>query len=138
MEKSRTVRLCPLEEFGVDLWRKAQQMGYGATAQPAFLADGSHWLWTLPPGRFSQAVQILDFWHLSEHVGACAKEFFGEGSDEGRQWSLKVCGTLRAGLVEETLRIGAPEGPVHGQAEGQARTGDLFDQQPDADGLPPV
>jgi hypothetical protein len=104
LEKSSIARLCPLEEFGVDLWRKAHQMGYGAASQTAFIADGSHWLWNLAQGRFSQAVQILDFWHLSEHVGTCAKEFFGEGTEGARQWSRKVCGTLRAGLVEEALR----------------------------------
>ena len=102
--KSSIARLCPLEEFGVDLWRKAHQMGYGRAQQSAFIADGSHWLWNLAQGRFSGAIQILDFWHLCEHVGNCAKEFFGEGTDLARGWSLKVCGTLRAGLAEEALR----------------------------------
>ena len=101
--KSSIARLCSLEDFGLDLWRKAHQMGYGRAPLSAFIADGSHWLWNLAQGRFSRAVQILDFWHLCEHVGNCAKEFFGEGSEASRTWSLKVCGTLRAGLADEAL-----------------------------------
>jgi len=42
-------------------------------------------------------------------VGACAKTFFGEGADGqgtdiAKAWSLKVCGTLRAGLADDALR----------------------------------
>lgn len=101
--KSSIARLCSLEDFGVDLWRKAHQMGYGKAQLSAFIADGSHWLWNLAQGRFGQAVQILDFWHLCEHVGNCSREFFGEGSEAARSWSLKVCGTLRAGLADAAL-----------------------------------
>jgi len=102
--KSSIARLCSLEDFGLDLWRKAHQMGYGTAALSAFIADGSHWLWNLAQGRFNRAVQILDFWHLCEHVGNCAKEFFGEGTELSKGWSLKVCGTLRAGLIDDALK----------------------------------
>lgn len=30
--------------------------------------------------------------------------FFGEGTEESRRWSLKVCGTLRAGLPGEAMK----------------------------------
>jgi len=102
--KSSIARLCPLEEFGLDLWRKAHQMGYGTAPVSAFIADGSHWLWNLAQDRFGRAIPILDFWHLCEHVGNCAKEFFGEKTPETEAWSLKVCGTLRAGLVNDALK----------------------------------
>ncbi len=104
IHKSSIARLCGLEEFGRDLWRKAHQMGYGPSRLSAFIADGSHWLWGLAQGRFNRAIQILDFWHVCEHVGTCAKAFFGEGSEAARSWSLRVCGTLRAGQVAEALR----------------------------------
>jgi hypothetical protein len=104
VHKSSIARKGELDEFGQDLWRKAHQMGYGKASVTAFLADGSHWLWGLAESRFGRAVQILDFWHVCEHVGACAKEFFGEGTEDSRQWSLKVCGTLRAGLGREAMK----------------------------------
>jgi len=97
------VRLCDVKSFGEDLWRKACQMGYRQAEVTAFPGDGSHWLWNLAPERFGRAVQVLDFRHICEHVGMCAKAFFGEGTDEARQWSLELSGTLRAGAVDEAL-----------------------------------
>jgi len=78
-------------------------MGYRQAEVTAFPGDGSHWLWNLAPERFGRAVQVLDFRHICEHVGMCAKAFFGEGTDEARQWSLELSGTLRAGAVDEAL-----------------------------------
>lgn len=104
IHKSSIARLCPLEEFGQDLWRKACQMGYGGASVRAFIADGSHWLWNLAQSRFSAAIQIVDFWHACQHIVQCSDAFLGEGTDEARRWSLEVCGTLRAGLVEDALK----------------------------------
>ena len=102
--KSSIARLCGVEELGEDLWRNACRLGYRGASVTAFLADGSHWLWSLADRYFQRAVKIVDFWHVCEHVGACGQEFFGEGTQEARAWSLKVSGTLRAGLVGDALR----------------------------------
>ena len=102
--KSSIARLCDVEELGQDLWRRACQMGYPQAQTKAFIADGSHWLWNLAEKHFPWAVKIVDFFHVCEHVGNCAKEFSGEGTDATRLWSLKVSGTLRAGQVEAALK----------------------------------
>jgi hypothetical protein len=101
--KSSTARLCDVETFGEDLWRNACRMGLREAESVAFIADGSHWLWNLADRHFARAVKIVDFWHVCEHVGKCAGAFFGEGSEEGRRWSLAVCGQLRAGQIESAL-----------------------------------
>ena len=54
--KSSIARLCSLDDFKLDLWRKAHQMGYGQAEISAFIADGSHWLWNLAQDRFGRAV----------------------------------------------------------------------------------
>lgn len=101
--KSSTARLCDVHAFGDDLWRNACRMGYRQASLTAFIADGSHWLWNLADRHFAGAVKIVDFWHVCEHVGACATAFFGDGSEDGRAWSLAVCGQLRAGQVDAAL-----------------------------------
>jgi hypothetical protein len=95
---SSIARLCSVRDFGVDLWRHACEGG------SAFIADGSHWLWTLADRHFSRAIKIVDFWHGGEPLSVCARAFFGEGSEAARQWSLKVRGPLRAGDVQGVLR----------------------------------
>jgi hypothetical protein len=56
-----------------------------------------------PETRFSLAIQILDFWHVCEHVCGCARALFGEGADAATQWSWHVKGLLRAGLTDEAI-----------------------------------
>jgi hypothetical protein len=102
--KSSIARLCPVQDFGEDLWRHACESGYRHASLTAFIADGSHWLWTLADRHFRRAVKIVDFWHVCEHVSACAQAFFGEGTEAARQWTLKVRGQLRAGDVADALQ----------------------------------
>ncbi len=104
VHKSSIVRLGEVQRFGEDLWRHACEGGYRGAGLVAFLADGSHALWGVAARHFQRAIWIVDFWHVCENVGACAKVFYGEGTDLARQWSLQVCGSLRAGDVEGALR----------------------------------
>jgi hypothetical protein len=101
--KSSIVRLCALQGFGEDLWRHACEMGYRSASQVDFIADGSHWLWSIAEQYFQRAVKIADFWHVCENVCACAKAFFGEGTEQSRQWSTQVCERLRTGQVQAAL-----------------------------------
>lgn len=103
--KSSTARRVDVQRFGEDLWRNACRMGYRGASLTAFIADGSHWLWNLADRQFKRAVKIVDFWHVCEHVGKCTSAYFGEGTEEGKRWSLAVTGTLRAGDVEGALRM---------------------------------
>jgi hypothetical protein len=101
---SSIARLCSVRDFGVDLWRHACEGGSRSASLTAFIADGSHWLWTLADRHFSRAIKIVDFWYVCEHVSQCAQAFFGEGTEAARQWSLKVRGHVRAGDVQGVLR----------------------------------
>lgn len=104
LHKSSIVRFGDVQGFGTDLWRHACELGYRGAGRVAFLADGSHALWAVAARHFQRALWIVDFWHVCENVGACAKVFYGEGTDVARQWSLQVCGHLRAGDVDGALR----------------------------------
>lgn len=101
--KTSIARLCSVEDFGEDLWRHACESGYRSASLTAFIADGSHWLWNLADRHFQRAVKIVDFWHVCEHVSECAQAFFGEGTEEARQWSRTVREHLRAGDVAGAL-----------------------------------
>jgi len=95
----------------------------GSAKLRAFLADGARWLWEVAGLHFPDAIQILDWYHLSEHVHHAAALLFGQGSSEAQQfsearlnelWDGRSSATLtelralrkqfRAGLKRETLR----------------------------------
>jgi hypothetical protein len=70
----------------------------------AFLADGARWLWELADMHFPDAIQILDWHHLSEHVHAAAKTCYGEGTAEAERFSERRLDELWEGRASSTLR----------------------------------
>ena len=50
------------------------------------LGDGAAWLWKLTGTRFPKAIQILDFWHALEYLGAVAQEAFFQNEAIKKEW----------------------------------------------------
>jgi hypothetical protein len=75
------------EAFGRRLYLFALRLGCERAQELVLLGDGAEWIWKLAALHFSDAVQILDFFHASEHVWKIARAAFGEGSPEGKQWA---------------------------------------------------
>jgi len=101
--KSSIARFCDVEQFGADLWRKACECGYGEASSKAFLGDGSHWIWSIAGLHFSEAVQILDWYHLAEHLSKCGNEMFGEGTQDSQAWAGKMRQMMEKGHVQRAL-----------------------------------
>jgi hypothetical protein len=72
-----------------------RQWRLNAVRELIVLGDGAAWIWALVATHFAQAIQILDFWHLTEHLWKVANAMHGKGSEaarawvEGAQWDLK-------------------------------------------------
>ncbi len=99
-------RLLPVADFAWVLVLLARAVGYRNARLRAFIADGAHRLWKLAEDYFPSAVQILDRYHLAEHVHKAAGAVFGEGSALAGAW---------AEAREEELwqgRVGAALGAV--------------------------
>lgn len=73
-------RFLSCQEFGWQLLLLARRAGYHRAGVRAFVADGAHWLWEMAALHFPDAVQILDWYHLSERVHQTAAALYGEGS----------------------------------------------------------
>ena len=71
------------------------------------LGDGAKWIWNLAEEMFPNRVEILDYYHATEHLWLCANTVFGESSGEAREWVEKQETLLlddRAFEVIETLK----------------------------------
>lgn len=95
-------RFLSVEEFGRQLVLDAHQAGYQAAQQKVFLGDGAHWIWEIAAMQFPDAVPILDWFHLSENVHDCAKEVFGDGTDEAKAWAKTRLDELSEGHATRT------------------------------------
>ena len=56
------------------------------TSEVSVLGDGAEWIWNLAKENFPFAFEVLDIYHVIEHLGTTAKKLHGEGSDEAKQW----------------------------------------------------
>jgi hypothetical protein len=95
-------RLCPTRAIvkhreyvatleGVDAFREQLNRCYTQTVQQqphqvVFLGDGAAWIWLMATLLFPDAIQILDFFHVSEYLWEVARQAFPSDADEQRSW----------------------------------------------------
>ena len=118
--KSSIARFLDVERFGAELWWKACQYGYGSASLKAMIGDGSHWIWSIADMHFPDAVKILDWYHLAQHLSNCGNELFGEGTQESGQWAARMREIMNEGKVEEALRE-VEKIPVRSQNKRRAK-----------------
>jgi hypothetical protein len=88
-------------DFGPQLRGLANRMGARRARAIAFIADGASCLWRWAQENMPEAVLIQDYWHVSEHLYALARELFEpeQARGKGEHWSA----LLRESRMEELL-----------------------------------
>jgi hypothetical protein len=76
------------DEFGPLARQAALGRGLAESTRVLFLADGAAWTWEIARTCFPQAIQILDFYHASEHVVTLAQAVYAD-SGTARNWALR-------------------------------------------------
>lgn len=76
------------ETFGADLLREARRRGLGRASTRIVIGDGAHWIWELARTHFPGAIEILDYYHASEHLHELMLSIFGP--PEGAQASVRT------------------------------------------------
>lgn len=57
-----------VSDLSAMLYSEALKAGYATAGATVFLGDGAEWIWNMAKDRFSDAVQIVDFYHACEHL----------------------------------------------------------------------
>jgi hypothetical protein len=95
------------EQFKETLWQEALVRGAFTAKAVAVVGDGAPWVWEMASWLFPHAIQILDWYHLTEHLWVAGKVVHGEGKPETaalvKQWKGEVWEGRSEG-VEEHLR----------------------------------
>lgn len=76
--------------LGLGLRKAAAHLGLRETGNACVVGDGAPWIWNLAGKSFPEATEILDYYHLAEHVHDCSKILFGERSKNGRRWASRL------------------------------------------------
>lgn len=96
-------RFLSCQDLGWQLLLQARRAGYHRAAHRAFIADGAHWLWEIAATHFPDAHQILDWYHLAEHVHQAAAVLYGEKTTKAKRFSDARLKELWEGRAAQTL-----------------------------------
>ena len=90
-------------ELGRRLHLAACEHGLGRARQKLVVSDGAPWIWNVARDRWAGAVEVLDFYHASQHMWALG-EAVHEKRDEARPWVERQLHQLRHGRHAAALR----------------------------------
>jgi hypothetical protein len=101
----------PAEQFGPRLLAEAARRGalavvdwHGPLTQRCLavlrpvvvLGDGAAWIWHLAAEHFGERIEIVDYYHATQHIWTVAKAVYGEGSAKAKRWADRHCRRLLA------------------------------------------
>jgi hypothetical protein len=105
MARRSRARFLPVDEVAWVLLLMAREVGYANAPLRAFIADGAQWLWRLAEQYFGSAVQILDWYHLAEHIHKAGNALWGDGSTAAKQWCQRLKDELWEGRGSTALQL---------------------------------
>jgi hypothetical protein len=93
-------------DIAVLLRREARRRGLDRARQVVYLGDGAAWVWENRRLTFPGAVEILDFYHASDHVGQLAAAIHDADPDQAAacrgRWCHDMKQTSPAALLAES------------------------------------
>ena len=78
------------EALLVEVCRRVERRRPTADTPVAALGDGAHWIWEGFARHLPQRVEILDFYHVCEHLTRVATARFGAETAAGKQWVQRM------------------------------------------------
>ena len=94
--------ICPSNEFGKLLWGSGVTHDAQLAHELVMLGDGADWIWNLVDEHFPHAVQILDWFHASEHLMPVAQAVYITEAEQG-EWVTRMKQFMWEGRIEEIV-----------------------------------
>jgi hypothetical protein len=93
-----------LSEFTQRVLREATRRSFPHARRQVVIGDGAPWIWKIAQELFPRAIQIVDKFHVKEHLSELAGVLYGAGSEQARAWSARRHDELDAGRFDDLLR----------------------------------
>jgi len=91
-------------EFAQRVLREARRRRFTEAGRQVVIGDGAPWIWNIAQELFPQAIQIVDKFHVKQHLSELGKALYGAQSDQARAWAERRHGELDAGRFHDLLR----------------------------------
>ena len=89
--------------FAARAMREATRRGFDRAPRCAVLGDGAAWIWNVAANHFPGAVQIVDRFHVKQHLSDVAKAIWGAKSESYEHWAKTRHDELDAGNIDAVL-----------------------------------
>ena len=109
--------------FGDQVYALAFDQGVENARKLACLGDGAAWIWNSFSLHYPDAIQILDFFHATEHLADVAKTWYGEGSDMAKYWLEARKLDLLSDCVEDVIELDSFLASGRRRGEGNSAPG---------------
>lgn len=97
------------EAFGADLLREARRRGLGRATTRVVLGDGAHWIWELARINFPGSIEILDYYHATEHLHELIRSMLGSQecslASVTKQWEQWLWDGAIPLIIQEAQRL---------------------------------
>jgi len=90
--------------FGPKIRALAHLSGADSCHDIAMVADGAPWIWQETGKHFPRCIQVLDYYHATEHLTALAEARFGANTTEAKLWMKQQKERFHADGVGEVIR----------------------------------
>lgn len=94
--------ICPANEFGALVWSSGTAHDAQLAHELVMLGDGADWIWNLVTALFPHAIQILDWFHASEHLMPVAQAAFASEAEQSHGVT-KMKQLMWDGRIEELI-----------------------------------
>lgn len=84
--------------------REAFRRRFTQAQRMVVLGDGAPWIWSIAQELFPRALQIVDRFHVQQHLSDVSKKLYGEDSKPARQWAQRRHEELDSGRLADLLR----------------------------------
>ena len=112
------------EGFGLSLWALAVECGMLECPEVIFISDGGLWCNSVAERYFTDAVRILDWYHLSEHVWSAGRALYPTQAQAAARWVETCLGHLHdasgIGLLRHLERCRTSRGGKINATEDEA------------------
>lgn len=92
------------EKFGELLYLEAVRRGVRNAGEVVFVADGAAWIWNLASHHFQSAVEIVDWYHATEHLWKIANTWYGQDQKKAACWVKKNKARLMEDGVDRVVQ----------------------------------
>jgi hypothetical protein len=98
-----TAVLGAVEHFAPALWRVAVAHHVPMAADSSVSADGAEWIWNVVADYFPDSVQIIDWYHATQHLASAAQALFPQDAKQAQTWFIDRCEDLFQGHIARII-----------------------------------